>query len=188
MNYTQHYNTNHVSRNIVLVEGDISRYYMDLNRRISIYTTEFRKNIRELVIHQIEKIIKNKSLNANNIIYIIDCHSFPNYNNKFINNDVVILLEALKDYVFASELIIMLKQSNIKTTIFKGEKNDIMDEFNQWDREFTNIKIIPILLEINESITEQNIKIVCKVINEWINKINKMYVQYFNLLENFTPK
>src|SRR5437588_192292 len=63
-------------RKIVILEGDINRQASDLNR-IESSGTNFDIQLEQLIETKIKEINYQNIKIPNNIIYIIDCHSFP---------------------------------------------------------------------------------------------------------------
>lgn len=146
------------NREIILLSGNINRQYIDLNRYIS-RSTNFRKQIRQ-------KINKNKYSK----IYIIDCHSYPSKSFKnYETNDpeITILFDNPKDSIIIDILVSILRYYNIMTIKLRGIKNDIIDEFSNYQN------VMPILIEINESINENKFPLIGKGINKWITFLEK---------------
>ena len=183
------------SRDIVIQYGDIPRKITDLNRnKYSSISSNFRRKIRNLIEEKIKSIQINQvnQVNHEEIIYLIDCHSFPGKsfaNVRFENPDVSILMADCRQLTLVEELTDSLKEKGIKATKHLGKGNSIIEEFYFPDKtdgtqrapipERTQrapiperTRIIPILIEANEN-EDYNMKIVAECVNVWIEKINK---------------
>lgn len=155
---------------IIQIHGNINRKQLDLNRYASRNNSEFRNNIREQIQNHSNKVTDQFTIN--NIIYILDCHSYP-FNDNFKDiisqeSDITLLFDDTKYFIYNMALVDMLKENNIKTIILPGIKNDIIDEFG--DLKIPNVKIIPMLIELNENTNK--IQVIGQIFNEWINKVN----------------
>lgn len=119
--------------------------------------TQFRKDINNVII----------SHKSNNLIFLIDCHSFPanNFQSISVKNPDMSILFLPKYLMIIDDLYNDLRDSNILVTKFIGKGNDIIESSDDYNR-----KIIPILLEVNEKLL-----IISKCIDKWINKINEYY-------------
>lgn len=180
------------SRNIETFHGNINRDIIDLNRFEGRYTN-FRYSIREKILKFVKELIKNKStssISESKIIYLIDCHSFTpgghKYGNVRIQNpEVSILFNKCSMIDIIEELTDLLKENDLVTTKHYGVIDDIIDEFIDYNNKFNlsrfNIKIIPILIEVNESIEEKKIPRIGKAIHQWIITINKYLSNPTNL-------
>lgn len=157
---------------ITIVHGNINRLQIDLNR-IQSRNTKFREKIREIV-NQFN--IKNKS---NNIIYIIDCHSFPFEKSgeyDFATDEVkdpqtTILYDTAIERKYANILESILRTKNINVTNLPGIHNDIIDEFSNIHKH--DLHIIPILIEVREDLTNKQLNDVANSVDQWITTINK---------------
>lgn len=166
------------SREIVYFKGNINRKKIDLNR-LNSRDTIFRKSITSYIIEHINKLITQ---NEARLIYILDCHSFPpgnSFNNISINNpDIAILFDDCLQLIYVEELTDILNKNKIRSTKHIGNQNDIIDEFieiNKTYLQYYKIKIMPILIEINEGIDMNKLKIIGQSVNQWINNVNKYY-------------
>lgn len=155
--------------------GDINRSIIDLNREAGIYTS-WRKNIRDTIKN---KLI-NYKLNKSNIVFVLDCHSFPNGSfgtKKYPNPDVSILYSSKSQLNIINKLINTFERNNIVTTSHLGIHNSVIDEFYILDQRIYNVllnnyvRIIPILIEVKESITEDQLDKIGLCVNEWIDNI-----------------
>jgi hypothetical protein len=186
------------SREIVTIHGDINRTIVDLNRYEGRFT-DFRQSVREVILNQVKFLIKNiksDEISENKIVYLIDCHSFVpgdhKYGNVRIKNpDVCIIFNKCSLIEIIEELTDLLKENNLITTKLYGVVDDIVDETTGYNDKFNlsrfNIKIVPILVEVNESIDEKKIPRIAKAINQWIININKYLLNpsFFHQLEFF---
>lgn len=157
--------------NIKILHGNINRTRIDLNR-IQSRNTQFRKKLREIVDNF------NIKTDSHNIIYIIDCHSFPfeKNGNTFSTNDVknpqtTILYDTDIEEKYANILKTILQKKNIDVTNLPGIHNDIIDEFSNIHKH--NLHIIPILIEVREDLTDIQLNDIADSINEWIIIINE---------------
>lgn len=169
------------SREIITFYGTINRRKIDLNRIQSIYTN-FRKRIRNRIKMRIYELVFSEINIINKIIYVIDCHSFPSnsFENVRINNpDVCILMADCLQLTVVEELTDILRDNGINATKHLGDGNSIIEEFYSFDEYYNlsklGIKIIPVLIEINEKTasTDEKLYIICSAINIWIQTINK---------------
>lgn len=154
---------------VMLFSGNINRSVVDLNR-IAGRNTEYRKNVKNTLL----KKIKNSSF----VTYVLDCHSFPPgdsfQNIRTTNPDVTILFDDCKSQLLIiDELIETFRDNNILAIKLIGINNDIIDEYNSI--KIPNRKIIPVLIELNENVDDDKLKIIGKCINIWIKTINKYY-------------
>lgn len=81
-------------REIILYHGTINRTEIDLNRDASL-DTNFRKRIRNRIKMKIKELAAlDEYQNYSNIIYVIDCHSFPSesFSNIRIKNPEIAIL------------------------------------------------------------------------------------------------
>ncbi len=165
------------SRKIVTVHGNIDRNYIDLNRSFSRYFTHFRSAIRNRIKTQIDRLSAHNNSTINNIIYLIDCHSFPNsesFNTVRTKHPEIALLSGdPKDFVLVHELYDLLNENDIKVTIFPGIMDDIIDEAGDIDNSVNDIKIVPVLVEVNEAISDERIMKISGVFNDWITTVNE---------------
>ena len=175
------------TKEVVLFSGNINRIYdpvigygIDLNRREG-YNTDFRKMVRTKVLDHIRKLINLRTYtNYNNIIYILDCHSFPSSdsfdNIRTKNPDITILFDDCYQLILVEELTDIFRENGLAYTKLIGVNNDIIDEFinlnNNLELKTLKIKIVPILLEINEQIEEYKISLIGKSFYQWINNVN----------------
>ncbi len=138
------------------------------------YLTILRQDIRDKIGIQIDILEKRGTIDHNNIIYVLDCHSFPK-KSKFRNirisdPEVTLLFDNTIDFIYTYELAELLKDSNIKVVTLPGVRNDIIDEFSG---KYSRVRIISVLVEISETIDDQRLMYISKVFDKWINKINK---------------
>ena len=144
--------------------GDLNRLEtVDLNRLESRLTT-FREKIRSKLF----KLITN---NISTEIYLFDVHSYPldseNFKTiKVPNPDVVIIYNHLKNKdkaeIFKSSFI----KSGFKVNLFLSHGNDIIDESTTIEKEYKlDIRIIPLLIEILEGMSQEKKKKLIKVIS-----------------------
>ncbi len=154
--------------------GTINRTSIDLNR-VESYDTTYRYDIRKQLAEYIN------SYPQSHIIYIFDCHSFPdgNYfaNVRVTNPDLAILFDDCSQLTFMEELTDTLKEYGIKVTKHIGRDNNIIDEFNHYNIILRDYFIVAILLELNESISDAKLKLIGRAINKWINTINKYIIE-----------
>lgn len=171
-------------REIVIFWGDINRNISDLNR-IESRGTDFDAQLEAYVETTIKEINNQNIKNSNNIIYIIDCHSFPStktdneghFRNIRINNpDVAILMADCLQLDYAEELYEILKENNISVTKHLGKGNYIIEKYYAYGRQLTKNNslaiIIPILIEFNEDLSDAKITIICQCIEKWIVSID----------------
>lgn len=163
----------------IIFHGDINRTSVDLNRTVS-RDTDFRKNIRKKIRDQIEKILSLKLMDENKFIYVIDCHSFPanDFENLRIKNpDVALLFNSCLQLSLMEELTDTLKDNGISATKFLGGENDIIREADSFNSasylNHTGIKIITVLVEVNETVSDYKLNMVGQSIATWINKVNQ---------------
>lgn len=164
----------------IILEANINRTILDLNR-IKSFNSDYRTKLRSTVIDKIKENEKLDIKNKNRIIYIIDCHSFPDKTNDFSNvriknPDVAILMASCYQLNYAEEMTDILHELGISATKHLGNGNDIIEEFysvNQKLKFGYNTIIIPLLLEFNEGLSDNKIKIIGTGIGEWIESINK---------------
>lgn len=176
-NFANILNNNLANKKIILFDGNINRSNIDLNRISSRITTEFRWNIRELLLKKIKSIILDKyPENNSRIIFVLDCHSYPPRNNNYADYNMVILLDNYNYYPLVLILKNLLTNSGINIEIMAGEHNDIIDEIYQTEQLYNlnkyNIFLIPLLLEINENLDNSQLTKISKIINYWISGIN----------------
>ncbi|XWV25279.1 putative ORFan [Tupanvirus deep ocean] len=173
-------------RYVYMYKGNINRNTMDLNRKMS-YNTTFRKAIRNRIKMKIREIISTiQESPESKILYLIDCHSFPDKyfgNIRIDNPDVSILFANCSQLIYVDELIETLKDNKINGTKHIGSGNDIIEEMYKYnislELEKYNIVIVPILIEINETITEEKLNAISYSVNIWINTINNYYAKKF---------
>jgi len=155
------------------IAGSINRTIIDLNRLPSRYTTKFRNNIRTAIQSFISTIQPN---DTKNIIYILDCHSFPPNTHSFYNirisePDIAILFDNPNHLIYMDELISTMADNQIKATKHIGINNDIIDEFSHINDQ--NITLIPVLIELNESINDPiKLRKIGESIDRWIINVN----------------
>jgi len=153
-----------ITNNITTVIGNINRSKIDLNR-IQSRKTEFRKII--------VKIIKTWEKKKLKVIFVIDCHSFPikkfriyDFGTNQISKPLVTILY---DSLVHHEYIDYLDQLPI--TKLKGIHNDIIDQSITFEDK--NTKIMPVLIEVREDMTDKQYTILSTVIENWIKGIAK---------------
>ncbi len=165
-------------RDVIIFHGDVNRTKVDLNRAESFYTP-FRQEIREKILYKINEIKNSSEISSNNIIYLLDCHSFPNddpYQNVRISNpDVAILFADCNQLLLTEELTDIFKDNNIKAVKLLASRDDIINEFIDLKYKYISYKIdiIPILIEINESVSNEKLEMVGESISRWIDIVNK---------------
>lgn len=161
--------------NIVIFKGDINRKIMDLNR-IESRHTKFRTSILHKIIDFAIENIFNK-----NIIYLLDCHSYPatkpySFSNISIQNpEVSLLFDDMKYLMFVDELVQILRKNGLVTTMHFGIYNDIMDEV--LGIQLVNTVIVPILVEVREDLGDDKIGKIAKSIEEWIGIVNQYFME-----------
>lgn len=179
-------------REISLFHGDINRNTIDLNRFPGRFT-EFRHNVRMKVISQLNKLmeIDKTATDKNKIIFIIDCHSFrskSSYENIRTSNPDVAILFKCNDLLIVEELMDILKDNGVVTIKFIGTRDDIIDEYEGMNNYFElhehNIRIIPVLIEVNEALSDEKIMVIGKCVNEWINKVNNYLTTKFKKMKH----
>lgn len=183
--------------NVYFYRGNIIRTSTDLNRPKSLYT-DYRKAIRNRVIMKIKEIkITYPSYPESNIIYIIDCHSFPSQstsfqNIRYKNPDVTVIFTDCNQLIYMDELTEIFKEFNISASKVIGSNNSIIDEFYFIDAyyqlEKSNIKIVPVLIEINESNTQQKMKSIGLAIKGWMPKVNNYIIENVFKFNNHQTK
>lgn len=148
-------------QDLIILIGNINRTLIDLNR-IQSRNTRFRKRIRE----EIEK-------RRNKRIFLLDCHSFDKTHdfrdkNQFVDPEFVIIYDHEKFKQDAFKLKDMLLLKNIKVNVIKGNKNDIIEEFQSYE------DITCLLLELSEDLkNSKKIDIISDSIKNWIeNSLN----------------
>lgn len=174
------------SREIILFHGNIYRKLIDLNRAQS-RETNFRKMIRNKLEDQIKKLLNSNSNSnrKNKIIYLLDCHSFRgnSFANIRIQNPDVSVLFNCHQLLLLEELTESLRDNGIIATKHIGGKNDIIIEADSLNIKYElwrkNIIVIPLLIEVNENISDQKLTLVGKSINQWIHNVNN----FLNLRE-----
>lgn len=171
---------------VIVYGGTINRSLLDLNRAES-FESNFRRRIRNRIKMKINEIkLLPSPKNFSNIIYVIDCHSFPkgHFNNiRITDPDVCILFSSCNQLVLVEELTDTFRDYGIVTTKFIGNRNDIINEYYEIDQKHdikkNRIKIVPILVEINETVSDEKITTICAAIKEWIITINKYTTKIF---------
>ncbi len=150
-------------RNVVTMYGDINRLEVDLNRVEARYT-DFRVKVRKAVVGYIEKM--------NGLVFVLDCHSFPDkrgYSNVRISNpDVMLLFDNVVNFVNIFELMELLREKGIVVILVPGVRNDIIDEFNMAVK---GVHVVSVLIEVNESMSDSKLDVVCSVVDVWIGTI-----------------
>ena len=175
-------------RVIQVYPASINRTEMDLNR-IQSFHNNYRIEIRHKIEAKIQEIIASDVISNSRIIYIIDCHSFPQYsfaNISIDNPDVAILMADCRQLDYIEELTDLLKRAGILVTKHLGSSNSIIEEYYMRDQKVLNsskdkIRIIPILVEFNENLSDDKISIICNEIYRWIDTINDYVI---NSLKN----
>lgn len=150
---------------IILIHGNINRKQIDLNR-IESRNTDFRNKIRQVVKDSI-------NIDKKNIIYLIDCHSFPVYIDRKYHfgtaeipePEVTILFDDPMQINIVYQLKLVLSARGLAVTALPGKKNDIIDEFIAIDNE---TKIIPLLIEVREDLNDDKLDLIGSAIKEWI--------------------
>ncbi|AYV85781.1 MAG: putative orfan [Satyrvirus sp.] len=168
-------------RDIVLYNGNINRTITDLNRTEST-RTNFRTAIRNRINIKINELIVHKKKYSSDVdmIFVLDCHSFPpKYfeNIRYSNPDVSILFVNCMELVYIEELIETFKDFSVVATMHLGGENDIIREFYKLGTgtKKNGIRIIPVLIEVSEKITEEKLSAVCMAINKWTQTIVSYY-------------
>jgi len=157
---------------ILYANDNVDRRQIDMNRNIS-RNTSWRRNL-SLVFEYLKK------QNNNNIIWVIDVHSFPGYDYK-TNTDVskfgkktkLAILDDTKYSTWHKEtealftyLINNVDEPDI-INLIRGSKNDIQDEARSFG--FTSF-----LIEVNEN--KQQLQ--DKTLNELLMLIAKFLLKY----------
>ena len=170
-------------RKVVVLAADINRTVTDLNR-IESSDSKYHTLLKEIVDVKITEILKNNVVNDNNIIYIIDCHSFPGYsfpNISITDPDVCILIANCLQLIYVEELTDTFKKYGIQVTTHPGAGNFIIEKYFSYDNHLLetgySIKIIPILIEFNENLNYKKLLVICDCIEQWINKVNDYMVK-----------
>jgi hypothetical protein len=175
------------NRIIEVFHGDINRQTVDLNRKYS-RETRFRNTVRLYLLEYIKNLIQNKTdynITEEKIVYLIDCHSFTPGDHKYgnirvSNPDISILFNQCSILNIIEELTDICKDHDLAVTKHYGIIDDIIDEFANYNNTFNlqkyGIKIIPILIELNENIEEKRMHKIGLSINEWIKSINQYLI------------
>lgn len=173
-----------IDKDVYFYNGNINRTFIDLNR-IQSNKTDFRKVIRNRIKMKIKEIIATiSSSKEENIIYILDCHSFPSpsfSNIRFSDPQISILLANCEQLIYVDELTEIFRDYGIHATKHIGSGNAIIEEFYNFNKKYKlekyNIKIIPILIEANESLTNDQMMVACHAIVKWISTVNKYIIE-----------
>lgn len=169
------YNTLKNKYNSVVFKGDINRKILDLNR-IESRHTKFRTSILHKIIDFAIENIFNK-----NIIYLLDCHSYPatkpySFSNVSVQNpEVALLFDDSRHLMFVDELAQILRRNGLMTTMHFGIYNDIMDEV--LGLQLVNTIIVPILVEVREDLSDDRVGKIVKSIEEWIGIVNQYFIE-----------
>ncbi len=138
---------------VQIFEGDIPRTTQDLNRERS-RTTSYRKNLTESMKEQMPS-------------YVLDIHSYPDSKTiSFPKGSEIILLDnnAFEAEYYSMKLLNSLEADGIIAKLRKGAKtNDIQ-------KEARNLKLRSILIEFNESLSEERLKYIARSIVDWSSK------------------
>lgn len=169
--------------NRVIFHGDINRRYIDLNRIPSRFRTAFRNKIRQFTFEYLKAIIQNMIANKKityKTIFAIDCHSYPRFGFSKANikdPDVTILYDNTNYIDYLKLLVKMLNDNKIIAIMLPGVHNDIMDEFNDIQENFNTImfgiRIIALLLEVNEKLDANKLNIISNTVTDWIDTVDK---------------
>jgi hypothetical protein len=157
---------------IILIHGTINRKFVDLNR-IQGRDTKFRQEIR----NKVNNFIDNAKTN-HNIVYIIDCHSFPVEKHQYTFRDVriskpevSILFDDPIQLTLMEELTNILHDHGIAATKHMGTGNDIMDEFIHINKD--DVRIVPVLIEVREDLDNDKMTLIGESVRQWIGTVNR---------------
>ena len=170
------------TREVLIFPANINRVTLDLNR---VTSDGFHKLLNDKINSKITEIELNDTVNINNIIYLMDCHSFlGNFfgNASTTNPDVSILMANCIQLNYIQELRDLLGKKDIVTTIHLGSGNSIIEKYFNYDQknlQSNHIKMIPILIEFNENLTNEKISNIGYCINQWIDIINIYFISIF---------
>lgn len=129
----------------------------DENRRRSIHSP-YRKLIREVA-----------SEHKENIVIVLDIHSYPDEEIDWGRYELVILDDAESPKNYTESLLSDLSIGHIPAKIIRGGDNSIEDDMRD------NFRLDCVLLEFRESLTSERINYISDVIVTWIQK-------YYNVL------
>lgn len=145
-----------------LVEGDISRTVMDLNRDESI-GSEWRSILSEEIPHA---------------MILLDLHSFPPYSEKYGDSDATLLVNPTameeKNYfsaVYSLVLNFELISPEFKVNVLKpmpGE-NSIVEEY--WLN--GPVRGVGFLMEVNERLDRAELEDMARIVARWVVKMHE---------------
>lgn len=157
---------------VALYTGNINRTEIDLNRSAG-RKTSYRQSIRNRIKLRIKELVL---VNKPGVIFLIDCHSFPSGSFSSIrvkNPEVCVLMADCLQLIYVEELTDIMRDYGITATKHPGKGNDIIEEFFKLDMDLRKskggkIRIMPVLIEINESISDDHLHKVCLGVREWM--------------------
>ena len=138
----------------IFIPGNINREICDLNRKSSCYENDYFKTLF------------NKSINENDVILLLDIHSFPNESNPDLPLYILDYNPNVKEFNnFSLDLYNFMNIKKINTGLFKG------DVLNALIKTGYDKNIPSILLEVNESLNNNDIKTIAYFVSQWVNKM-----------------
>ena len=138
-------------------ECDLNRYWCDQDEQTkSARNHPYRKKIRNFVMEH-----------KDNIVFVLDVHSYPkNIGYLWKNYDLVLLIDNPASY--ANNFVEFMNTAKIPTLLQRGINNDLHVEM------ITELDKKSMLLEFNEKFIEnrERLRFICRLIVIWLNKFS----------------
>lgn len=134
--------------------GDIPRTKNDLNRERSRETTDYRL-----------KLTKKMSAKKQNIVAVLDVHSYPSSGSTFPSDSEVVILDSASGSPkqYSTNLYNDLRGSGVKAYLIAGS------EVNDIEREARTVHgLRAVLIEFNEALSDDRLEKISNVIAKWV--------------------
>lgn len=137
----------------VFANTDLPRHSTCDMNRLRCRNTEWRKKILKYVQDQ-----------HNNVVFVLDVHSFPSNYPTYGRWELVVLDDAKRRKQYTIDFVLSMRRKGIQTGWLRGGGNDIHVEMRA-------VASLPsFLLEFNEGISDSRLRnVICPAVAEWLS-------------------